>query len=932
MRFDKKEPWDKLLFIPDRRLQSAELEEIQDVVSHVYENSFNYLYYYYYVTKLFSVTILEADSNKIKIKLSSGQVYINDKDFGSTFVDVEEQTFLLQPDIASQIGIKFSSEIYRSNSLRDPLTGGIYFGDIGADRLVVNYQITINEDSYPIVCVIPQGEARLPEINYYNNQKFYKDSDYYYSNFPQEILDYIYLRRFEEKGNYISSGLNIYQLTADSIGISAGKCYLNGKPKEVKNVYVSKINIYQEGIYNFYIDSNAKIVQDENTFIKQSNELFLLGTVIVTTERKIEINPSSSRAISQLSLLSAYEKSFLNTNKLSELYLIKNTINAKLGLQSIVDKIIVDNFDNLEGSNIYHTLFNASLDLEQKRLYPGQIKTSVQLNKSGVKVNQNVEINSINNFDDNAATIKTIAPLSSTTSHIFQQEVTDVLKVTDTRSSIFVTVSPSISLPNFKSKTSTVITNVKDLKGVVSLETATIQIDASGFNVAEDNIKIIFGNTRITTVSPRGDTQLGTLDNTLRANSAGVVSALITVPSNLPLQNYVVEVSSDRVSGNGLYTYIENVNIEQRRVLSNINGSVAQSFCVEKHITVKGLNLFFRKVPALFDSSLVLGKVYLVQMKGATPERCVLSCGDINYSNIFVSENGKDSSEILFDYPLTLIPSQYAIVIDLYQSSVEMFYATSGNASLNTPSLSANKLLTKGDLLIYENDSYKPISGSDLTFELISSTPNSYRSSIEFVVPSQENKIKKAQKYISEIIPTGTGIKYFYKDNNNWIEWDEEIELNYSQEELEMKIEFISARDKTPIIKNNNSFIILKSYRTRSSWISVNRKFEEFYSNIEVEFNSYLPPSTEIYVLFSSNLGEEWNAISLTNTELIDNNIPLYKNTYEILNLNRIVSFTDLNGNKFEKERRDLTLRIDFELNNEITSIPYISKLITNVY
>jgi hypothetical protein len=44
MRFDKKEPWDKLLFIPDRRLQSAELEEIQDVVSHVYENSFNYLY------------------------------------------------------------------------------------------------------------------------------------------------------------------------------------------------------------------------------------------------------------------------------------------------------------------------------------------------------------------------------------------------------------------------------------------------------------------------------------------------------------------------------------------------------------------------------------------------------------------------------------------------------------------------------------------------------------------------------------------------------------------------------------------------------------------------------------------------------------------------------------------------------------------------
>jgi len=928
-RFDNS--WQKILFRPDKKSQAAEFNEIQSLINYQHTQAFDYLFSNYRIIKGLEITLDSFTSEGYLMKLSKGQVFIRIENKGY-FVDIPEITFLALYGERTYVGInpKFTTV----TEFRDPLTGGELCGDLGADRLVVSSEIILNADSFPIAVVQGESISNYPHIFYYKEEGY----SLQYSNqyITSLITDYLAQRIYEEVGDFVAEGLELSITSINTVSITVGKAYINGRLVEL--YYPSSFKIDREVTvqYSVYLTYYGGLILEKAAPTSKFNSIFL--GLIERVDSKLQVLSTKARPVTNSDLKLLLSRDKLNQEIYLENILNKQSVDKFTFEDSNLLGIIADSFVNLNNSDINNIDYNASIIPKYGLLRNGLTSNTINFSNLTQVLSTGIDVNSKNGLP------YTITPILSENIVIEQNRATGFISLTDTTSKATITVNPPNGRPNTLTKEyqslaelepfSSYELEVQTPSNVVitsTLETTLVTLEGYGFNSNADNLRIVFGNVQITEFNLLKGT-LGTNVNTIKASEDGSFRLTFNVPTNLSYKQYTITVSNSNQSANVLFR-------DKGGELTKLdyNSSIAQTFTVEAPLMLSKVNLALRRVPQFTNPDINVALVSVVKANSDLPTGETLGQGILKLVDVNLSSDGTRFSSINFDIPIPLTSTgQYALVIAPLTNGqpLEFYYAQAGQRSINSTSVSDLQPLIAGDLLFKQQNQWVRDLSKDLTFQLVQAVPSVSNSEVVYKISNPLGNIHFINRNIKTICPQATRVEYFYRNvNGSWLSLNSSQPIEGNRSEVDIKLVLSGTTNLFPIVLLNQSDFTIQENKKTGTWVSRTIDYKKGYRNVEVEFDYYKPTGTDITVSFSSNAGETWQAIQLDEdtVELVNGNIPLSKGTWVVKDLDPTTVSTDINGNTSRILRTKLTLKIEFSSQNAEV-VPYIMKLKGVVY
>lgn len=935
--FDRFNPtWQKILFRPDKKTQAAEFNEIQSLINYQYTQALDYLFSNYRIIKGLQITLDSFTSEGYLMRLSKGQVFIRIEN-KSYFIDIPETTFLALYSQRTYVGInpKFTTV----TKFRDPLTGGDLCGDLGADRLIVSSEIVLNADSFPIAVVQGESISNYPYIFYYTDKGY----SLQYSNqyITSLITDYLAQRIYEEAADFVAEGLELSITSFNTVSISAGKAYVKGRLVEL--YYPSSFNITKEvtAQYSVYLTYYGGLILEKAVPTSKSNSIFL--GLIERVNSKLQVLSTKAKPVTNSDLKLLLSRNRLNQEIYLENILSKQSIDKFTFEDSNLSGIIVDSFVNLNNSDINNIDYNTSIVPKYGLLRSGLISNNINFSNLTQVSSTGIEINSKEGLP------YTITPILSENIVIEQNRATGFISLSNIASKATITVNPPNGSPNKLTKEYQSLTELEPFnsyklevqtpRNVIitsTLETILVTVEGYGFNPNADNLKIVFGNVQISEFNLLKGS-LGTNLNSIKANEDGSFKLTFNVPSNLLYKQYTITVSNSTESASVLFR-----DKGSELTTLDYNSSIAQTFTIQAPLMLSKINLALRRVPQFNNPDINVALVSIVKATNDLPTGEVVGQGTLKLVDVSLSSDGTRFSSVNFDKPVLLTSTgQYALVIAPLTNGqpLEFYYAEQGKISFNSTSVSNLQPLTGGDLITKKLVLCGPSNwdrelSKDLTFQLVQAVPSVSNSEIVYKISNPLGNIHFINRNIKTICPQATRVEYFYKNvNGSWLPLNPSQPIEGNRNEVDIKLALSGTANLFPILLLNQSDFTIHENKKTGTWVSRTIDYRKGYRNVEVEFDYYKPTGTNINVSFSSNTGETWQALQLNNTsvELVNGNIPLYKGTWVVKNLDPTTVNTDINGNTSKMLRTKLTLKIEFSSQNaEI--VPYIMKLKGVVY
>ena len=927
-RFDSNLNWQKILFKPDVKTQAAELNEIQSLINYQGTQAFSYLLDIYQIVKGLKISFNSFTSTGYIMKVDAGQVFIRLENKGY-FIDIKESTFEVPFNQRIYLGMLpiFS---YIQDELPDPTTGNLFGKDLGSDRLVVSSELILSQDSYPIAVIEGRGIGQFPYIFYFTEDGY---SLQYSENYVSSLItDYIALRVYEEAGNFIAEGLDLNISSTNSITISSGFAYINGRKIDLCYPFPYEFETIQSEVYSFYLTSFGGVIVENKPPTDKPNSI-LLG-LVQFQNGKYHTIPSKARPLVNSDVKLLQERNKLNQQTLLNFSLERQLINNHN--TENISGTLVDTFVNLSNSDINSFLFSAAILPKYGILKPNTFANNISFTNLTEVTNKNTETfikNSVPTY---------ITPRLSEKIIINQDRATSFFAITDTIAKPTIRVSPPNGQINVTSKEFQSISNVDipnsynlEIQPVINnlntstLQASTLTLEGFGFRANEDNLKILFDSIPISIFNIIKGTQ-GTNNLTFKAFEDGSFIITFSIPIGLPFKDYTISVSNSTSTATFLYcAKPSNIKLDYKPILG-------QSFTIEKNIIVDKINLAIKRVPTFNSNSIDLALITLVKTNNGLPTTEIVGQGVLKLSSVITSNNGSDFSSVSLDEPVILNKGQYAFIISILAPGqpLELFCAEIGKRSLSSTSISNIQPLLGGEMLINVQNQWIKNMSKDLTFQLIQVVPMTNVSEISYKIENPLDQIHYINRNIKACIPTNTKVEYFIKNNNNsWILFNESQAVQGNKNEVEFKIVLHSKEELFPIILPSQSCLTLHKNSLESTWISKTITYFKEYKNVEIEFDYYKPTGTDIVVLFSSNGGETWEPIELdfNKIKLVNGNIPLYQGTYIVKDLEPTTISTDINGASSKILRTRFTIRINF-ISKSSEMIPYIRKLKSIVY
>lgn len=923
--------WQKILFRPDRKTQAAEFNEIQSLINYQHTQAFNYLFSNYRIIKGLQITLDSFTSEGYLMKLSKGQVFIRIENKGY-FIDIPETTFLALYNQRTYVGI--NPEFTTINNFRDPLTGGELCGDLGADRLVASSEIVLNADSFPIAVVQGTSISQYPYIFYYKEEGY----SLQYSNqyITSLITDYLAQRIYEEAGDFVAEGLELSITFKDTVTVNAGKAYIKGRLVELYYPSSFKIDKEVTSQYSVYLTYYGGLILEKAAPVNKPNSIFL--GIIERINSKLQVLSTKARPVTNSDLKLLFNRNKLNTEIYLENLLNKQSIDKFTFEDANLLGIIADSFVNLNNSDVNNIDYNASIIPKYGMLRSGL--TSNTINFSNLTQVSSTSVDS--NSKDGLPYILT--PILSENVVLEQSRATGFISITNSIPKATITVNPPNGQSNKLTKEYQSLTELDPFNAfqlrvqtpsntiiTSTLETTLVTVEGYGFNSNADNLRMVFGNVQITEFTLLKGTQ-GTNVSTIKAAEDGSLKVTFNVPANLLYKQYTITVSNSTESSSVLFR-------DKGSGLTTLDytATIAQTFTIEAPLMLSKVNLALKRVPQFINPDINVALVSIVKANSDLPTGEVLGQGILKLVDINLSSDGTAFSSVNFDIPVPLTSTgQYALVISPLTTgqSLEFYYAEVGQRSLNSTSISELQPLTGGDLLIKNQNQWTRELAKDLTFQLVQAAPAFSNSEIVYKVSNPLGNIHFINRNIKTICPQLTKVEYFYRGiNGGWLPLEPSQPIEGNRNEVDIKLALSGTANLFPIMLLNQSDFTIYENKKIGTWVSRTIDYKKGYKNVEVEFDYYKPTGTDIIVSFSSNTGETWQAIPLDKdtVELVNGNIPLYKGTWVVRNLDPTTVSTDINGNTSRILRTKLTLKIEFSSQNPEV-VPYIIKLKGVVY
>ena len=980
-RYSDNKNWTKILFNKDRKLQTTEAIEIQDLIENQLKKVSKNLYNFYNIVKgcqvLLTNVISDTDSNEktYNYLMTAGQAFIELKDI-SSYIDIPSFNFSIKNNNVYYVGVNFKVEVLKnSDETKGPFTGGIAFGELGADRLIitptVNLYTDVNEKSgfYPIAIIKPTSQTfldnnpeevkGLPVIFYYrNNQVNTQYKDNYLPIFIEDKLEEILS---EISGDFIAEGLGVsYKTTFGplenvnqrllNIKIDTGVAYIQGKRFEYNYVTTKNFSMEEDltgSIIHIYINEKGIIKSDLVTpelkeIYNLPNNSLSLATVLCKFDNKFEVI-NSNNLMPEVSDIIKYKKQHIKNKRdlldlslgIDEIYLTRRS--------STLTGIFSDSFSSLKNTNTSHPLYNASIVPSIQAISLPFIETTKGIDAMNIENEQNLQVHRDNTeiiwssvdsgdliINENIARTSSIK-LGVNNINSANLEVTPNVLYTK-NSNLNVSYLPD----NITSSLSSTYIE-PTLKVESSQETKTLYITSTGFGSNEDNITLKIDSVNINTAILLKGTQPGTTAGTYKANEAGHIYLKVeysftttneilyiflegksTIASN---QIRIIDLIQSRSDQDNL-----NITTPIAKSSSVLTG-VAATFTVLKTTSLKGVQIVLTE----FNNTVALNRsildVYLTRTNFGIPTDEVIAKGSLELVDSIPVLNSFVLVE--FDRLAELTTGEYALV----------FSTTYENLSLGTSKAGEN------------------VAGLGVAGSYNTSTNKLYRCNVNIWEELEEALTLKLVQRIPNAITTSTNISLENIEPFNALEINLPVQFTPSSavnfsinntilnrntyffsnevKNTTVSINTFGTTQSHPILELDNININLFSYKTNGTWISINKEFIRPYNLIEVSFDMYSPDNASFNVYFSSNQGQTWEELSVKNLEdeyiyleeltEVNRALPLYNYKFRKEGL----SFVDFNGETIQ--RTQLMIRIDLSVES-LENLPFFKNLIALTY
>lgn len=959
-RFHPDKKWVRVLPRGDRYLQPSELIEVQSLLNHQMMQPSSYLYNLYSITRGLRIGIQQLSTNYNLLSLGEGQVYVEIDNQGY-YVDVDAISKLPIPNNGRvDIGIVFKFE--EKDDYPNP---SFIVGKKGAHRKILTYQIVINEDSYPIAVIQNKGPFIRPDIYYYSNHQLTKLYDPYFLS--PKISNLVNLRWYEEHGDYISHGLEVRH-NKDILTINSGTAYIDGKRIHLpftSYITLSNLPTILDSYFRYIVLLNKQgevsLLEDENpgpyslnippntidlALLEITNRFIRDGRIV----RDVVITQSYKRALSNTDILRLEKDNYNNEKYVAQLSLDMQLLNLSDSRGLNLNGVFTDALVDTTRSDIYHPLYSASFMPAIRALRPGFIASD----KPAQLVPSNIDIGVVNgepyyatgSFSEEALVEQLIATdwlsldIDPYTKAIMR--ISPNQGVPDNSKIAYSLVSPS-SLPSLSASIlkGLLASNLAVINLNLYLKAQYVYVQCDGFPINTDNLILTFGSIRITEFDLLQGTAFGTQPNSVKANQDGSVYLRFLIPTDLPLDSYVVSLSNENSQASTVYRSVNTVQtiinsdggfLEENKssyYYPSLEEGIAQTFFIEEPSTLTSILIAFRKVTNLNTPGIKVAAISIVDASGGAPDiQKVLGLAYIYTDQVRTSGNGTILVETTFDRPIPTTRGQYAVVIHPLISGVEIYIGNAGRPSLKDGIVSTDQLLTTGSLYIKEGGFWQARLEADLTFRinraLISTTTSELIFELEDIEP-----IDQVFFQLPVILPSNTGIEYFYESNRGWVKMEgHSYNLQSPNTKSRFKAVLYNTRRMSPSLDLHNLSISTNHNKKESTWISITSSFDSAYNNVELILDVYEPKGSKIKPYFSSNAGLTWEVLTLEDSLLIDGNIPLYTNTYRATSLSDTVVNKSASGSDIRTLRNRFTVRIDFEINNTAV-IPFVRNMRT---
>lgn len=984
-RFSPNKNWVKILFKSDHKLQTTEVEELQELLIYQTTRAYNTLYNFYTIIKGCKIIILSISSTSYSCLLTEGQIFLETSNKQGYFVDTPAHSFIVNRTQSTDIGIIFNFlKLSDDNILRNPHTGGASFGSEGSARLVLTPEIIIspkdnpyNNGFYPIAIIKPKSLSFInqnndlsdayPEIIYYRNEEL--TTLYNEKNLSTYIKSLVELRIKESSGDFIATGLNCFiNSSTNTLCISPGVAYINGRRIETNyNNYfqldpneINNQNIILNKQYLFYLTYQGQfnfIEQSilENNLAETPSNCLALCYVILNNRDNLLLNyslieaPTRMPKVNELLNLNLVNQS--NVKELAELILSVDLLNlSSNNINEKLNGIFTDSFNDLNNSDIFFPEFDASI-------LPSIQAISLPFTSSH-KSNRNFTIDQSTSsilVQDILNENNELVPYWSTTqgneTRLFKSplNITNSVIVPSTNNNIIVKVSPSII---YKTDLSTFVNYTHpDIKYLTGLTTApiidtplnnniyvrSVTIRSFGFPSNQDNIKVQINNLNINTFNViKGS--LGSINGTLKAN----ISGELTFTFGLPSINYndTITISLNYLNIEGAATVkiidpeVEKVNrennlpfIEQKQTKYPVlKSGIAQVFQVTEPAMLTGVECVIIDYPQIQEGSILNIQLVTINSLGV-PTEC-LGTGSIDIANTAPLSQERAIpalSNIMFDKPINIKRGKYAII----------FSTALPNIKIGATKASNNRLLDgktfyydsfKLEVLHYTTQWEVLKTADNLACDLIVNKPISLLSStIIDIQNASEDTFDILDINLSTENDTNTYYNVFVLNEKQQYDLVQNGSYFFKTpvSSTKVRIDLQGTTATHPTLNLEDIGINLMKTKPKAVWISKNQEYESPYTNLRLSLDIYKPDNASFKFYFSSNKGDSWEELINPELELINSTLPLYKYTFSKNNL----SFVILNNEN--SQRLNLRYKIEIDMNNLDGIYPFFKNLIS---
>lgn len=696
-RFESSKNWSKVLFRPDRKLQTTEIEEIQDLIYNQVSKVYSSLYDFYTIVKGCQIIVSRITSTAYECILTEGQVFVELLKEGGFFIDTPSHTFIMSRDEVMEVGFTFNIEVASDlPDYRNPHTGGAAFGSEGANRLIASATVVTSTASnpsstgyYPAAILKPKsptfiaevedvGDGR-PDIIYYRNEEL--TEVFNERNLSTYIKKLIELRLYEMAGNFIGEGMHLSVSTGESskvcnVGISPGVAYVNGIRIETNYSYFFKVNLTNDSNNNLVIGNQYLFyLTEKGSFEIASDKLetsglievppacIAIGYLMITGRTNLKLDykiiEAQTRMPDVASLINLQKSNENNNNELAQLALqadllglTSNSVNEKL------NGIFIDSFTDLNNSDVFFPEFGASiLPSIQAISLPFLSYVKDNRNYTLDQEGSNITIETI--LNENNELVPYWSTISGTEALLFnlQRNITGgaILPVF-TSSSINVRTSPSII---YKSDENTFINythpNIKFLTGLdepVVIDTPfndnsynrAITVHSSGFPSNQDNIKVQLNNTILTSLNIL-EGESGSTLGTVKADPAGNVVFSFDIPQIEKAETYTLSMAFGTIEATSEIV-IKDPEVErttreitsqfinnQTDNFSTADGGMSQSFNITSPLMITAVQCTIMDFPELLEGDLL--NVYIAKADSqGRPTTEALGYGSIQVSEV----------------------------------------------------------------------------------------------------------------------------------------------------------------------------------------------------------------------------------------------------------------------------------------------------------